>query len=767
MSVLVLFVESLCRDFEVTYVNTSSPFSENASKIYREKYDDINMLGRRNQFLVFFPNCTGSKLYITPQLLKGLASGSSVHSALWKYFLVVEKESKNKFVKADDWITILKAKRDKFYELKSQYFIKPPDDEEVDPLLASQNTAWSQYFNDQELRQQIARDTSRAFQELDFFQDPDTQHILEDILFLFCRTHPAYGYPQGLHELAAFIFYIFSKEMIAEENDTISFIFNQAAVVPDAYWTFSALAEAIEPLYRPSQDTTQLSYCGELANEIQSARLSKHDRKLSKILQDEGIQPHTYMLNWLRLLFLRVFELEPAAQVWDIILLCQPNIDVIANTCLALLLDASSTLVNEDSTGILHYLFKYPKKSNAYQFAVKGYQITFPKKSGSESNVNSIVAERLSELTRHLNELCTTNGYEKAIPYIMDLSRTRDILLGIIPIDEMLPLEQAIELFKPVNVEQDLPQYIEEEKEKPAEKHIELPRASKIEASAPMQNLFNEEENISPLLIKAKASAETDLFGDVKQVQPKGESLLKKDTHEIGSLPIKRNSLGNDATQSRSAQNATKKRSDSDLLFDQPKKVQKNDPISATLFGSSAPKDILPENLFGDDMKPQIKIKAKPKKEDDSLDFLKVKASKSNVVRKEQAPEPVQPPPKQKTIYDDDDPIMVKKNPSVSSDKKSAAIGSSIFDNMEGSKQHKSESEKPKGENVFDDDEPLFVGKKPKPESKLFDNESAPGAAHPPPSKKATETSKSGDLFQETGSKIKALPKKNSDSLFD
>lgn len=48
-----------------------------------------------------------------------------------------------------------------------------------------------------------------------------------------------------------------------------------------------------------------------------------------------------------------------------------------------------------------------------------------------------------------MSEICTKNGYEFALPYVKDIGRTRDILLGIIPMNEMLPLDQTVEMFKP------------------------------------------------------------------------------------------------------------------------------------------------------------------------------------------------------------------------------------------------------------------------------------------------------------------------------
>jgi hypothetical protein len=105
-------------------------------------------------------------------------------------------------------VRILKDKRESFYRLKAEHFLKPPDND-ADPLATGDRAdpRWRQYFSDQQFRVTIARDISRAFQEIDYFQSADVLTTLEGLLFLFCRTHPRYEYAQGLHELVAFILY--------------------------------------------------------------------------------------------------------------------------------------------------------------------------------------------------------------------------------------------------------------------------------------------------------------------------------------------------------------------------------------------------------------------------------------------------------------------------------------------------------------------------------------------------------------------------------
>lgn len=451
------------------------------------------MLKTRAEFLECFPNCTGSAAYLNQQLLKGSTNISSIHSAIWKFFLVVAPNTKSKFAKSSDFVSILKNKRAEYYEMKEKFNTKPnEDDDSVDPLLATKNSEWSQFFDDQNLREEIQRDTRRTFQELPYFQKQETLTILEDMLFIFCRSHPDYGYPQGLHELAGYILYTYHNEMIADGSDTISYIFHQNAVIPDSYWTFSSLAESIHPLYLAPSHGSE-AYSSILANEILTRRLSKFSSELSNHLQQLGIVPQTFMTQWLRLLFLRVFELENSLCVWDLIISELPSLDAISDTCVQMILEFKDPLLSSDSTGAMQLLFHFPHISNPSRLVIKAIQHE-RKQKVSHLDVQSVVAERLNELAGGLNQMAIEKGWEEALPYIMDLRRTRDILLGVIKVDEVLPLEQALALFQP-DAELDVPvEDVPEVQPQPKEEVItQMPVATAMNSNEDISgDLFNE-----------------------------------------------------------------------------------------------------------------------------------------------------------------------------------------------------------------------------------------------------------------------------------
>jgi hypothetical protein len=106
---------------------------------YKPRNSWAAMLALRSDFLILFPNCTGSALYVTPQILRGNACNTSVHSAVWKFFLVVAPASPDRFARADDWVRILRSKRKEFYALKARFLLGAPDDDASDPLGAVNN----------------------------------------------------------------------------------------------------------------------------------------------------------------------------------------------------------------------------------------------------------------------------------------------------------------------------------------------------------------------------------------------------------------------------------------------------------------------------------------------------------------------------------------------------------------------------------------------------------------------------------------------------
>lgn len=268
--------------------------------------------------------------------------------------------------------------------------------------------------------------------------------------------------------------------MKSEDSDPISCIFNSKSVVPDTYYTFSAVALALKKLYEPTHPGEAQSYCATVAERIQGPLLAKHNAQLARHLEESNVSAPTYMVQWLRLLFLRNFDLDGILTMWDLIFAYLPDLQIIEYTALAIILNAQNSLLAADAIGVLQLLFKYPKVPNPARFVVTAADLlNKTKKPAGAEDVKLAVAERLNDLARHLERICNNMKYDEALPYVMDLRRTRDTLLGILPLDEMIPLEQAVALFKPNTV---VMKVVEEKVEKDVKDEkpaiIEMPKAA-------------------------------------------------------------------------------------------------------------------------------------------------------------------------------------------------------------------------------------------------------------------------------------------------
>ena len=411
-------------------------------------------MGRKQkEFLTFFPNCAGCPKYVISLLRKGVGQICSVHSALWKFFLLVLPETPAGCVKPEQWIEILSSKRADFDRMKEDLGETQAVDIDADPLnVQSKGSEWGKIFEEQDLKAQIKRDVVRAFPEIGFFQSSENLQAVEDILFIFCKKHPEYGYPQGLHELAAFIFLVFTSEMKrnGSDKDVVSVVFCSKYVFTDSFLCFEKLAESIEPLYRPSARTSELAYCAELATQIQEEFLEKESRPLAQQLKKSGVQAQAYMLKWLRLLFLGVFDIESIKSMWDLIMSQLPSLEVVAKTCVALLLNAEGKLLKSDPTEILQFLFHYPQVPYPARFVTSAIDMVQTEKRGGD--VALAIAGRLSEIATRLGEVCSETGNSQLLPFVKELKRTRDVLAGVISLDDMLPLEQEIQMATPTDL---------------------------------------------------------------------------------------------------------------------------------------------------------------------------------------------------------------------------------------------------------------------------------------------------------------------------
>jgi TBC1 domain family member 5 len=117
---------------------------------------------------------------------------------------------------------------------------------------------WNILRQDEELRAEIQQDVERCMPEEPYFRQAQTQRMLLNILFIFCKMNQDVGYRQGMHELLAPILWVVENDTLSIVNmqtgdssvdsriiDTLSASFLEH----DAFTLFSSLMQSAKTFY--------------------------------------------------------------------------------------------------------------------------------------------------------------------------------------------------------------------------------------------------------------------------------------------------------------------------------------------------------------------------------------------------------------------------------------------------------------------------------------------------------------------------------------
>ena len=216
-----------------------------------------------------------------------------------------------------------------------------------------------------------------------YFRRPETQRIMLDILFIFCKINQDVGYRQGMHELLAPILWVVEQDAIDYANPNA----DDQASGPDAN---SLLKQTLDPSYIEHDASTLLSLIMrtaksfyelgepdrrsstpstgsgtpqqgaspivERSKRIHEVYLARLDPDLAKHLTDIEVLPQIFLMlecssthvtsepanalprRWIRLLFGRELPFDELLALWDTLLAEDPGLDLVDMVCVAMLL---------------------------------------------------------------------------------------------------------------------------------------------------------------------------------------------------------------------------------------------------------------------------------------------------------------------------------------------------------------------------------------------------------------------------------------------
>ncbi|CAL5438847.1 unnamed protein product [Camellia sinensis] len=331
----------------------------------------------------------------------GLPDGGGLRATAWKRprsdNLVIVKKSKlkhfeipNSFViqlllgylpaSRDLWEKELAENRLKYMKLKEELLLSPTEfsrrngevfnsnqqcaDGDVDgplerqdisnedhPLNLGKASVWHQFFQFTEIAEQIDRDLQRTHPDMKFFSGESSlsrknREAMRNILLLFAKLNPEIRYVQGMNEVLAPIFYVFSTD--TDEQ-------NAANAEADSFSCFvRLLSDSVD------------HFCQQLDNS--SVGIHSTLSRLSELLKanDEELWRHLEYTTklWITLLLTQEFDLHSVMRIWDTLLSNPFGVqEMLLRVCCAMLLCIKSSLLSGDFIANLKLLQHYPKIS--------------------------------------------------------------------------------------------------------------------------------------------------------------------------------------------------------------------------------------------------------------------------------------------------------------------------------------------------------------------------------------------------------------------
>ncbi|KAI9703613.1 MAG: hypothetical protein M1836_007383 [Candelina mexicana] len=218
-----------------------------------------------------------------------------------------------------------------------------------------------------------------------YFRQPETQKMMLDILFIFCKLNQDVGYRQGMHELLAPVLWVVERDAIQPEShnhghdkvqdeELLLDTLNPDYIEHDAFTLFSLIMQTAKGFYelgdqddnskatardQPLTSRNQ-SPIVERSRLIHEEHLARADPELADRLKEIDVLPQIFLIRWIRLLFGREFPLDDLLALWDILFAEDPTLQLVDHVCVAMLLRIRWQLIAADYSTALGLLLHYP-----------------------------------------------------------------------------------------------------------------------------------------------------------------------------------------------------------------------------------------------------------------------------------------------------------------------------------------------------------------------------------------------------------------------
>ena len=262
----------------------------------------------------------------------------------------------------EDWSTELARRRTQYVIFSDELMLdskrlqqgQGADDDH--PLSLDSSSQWKVFFQDSEIMDQVERDVQRTHPDLDFFVGPSEESSrhreeLKRALFLYAKLNPGLCYIQGMNELIAPLYYMFSNDLDKG---------NRPFAEADSFWCFMDLISDFRDHFCQQLDSTETGIKATIRRFMLVLR--HHDEELWRHIEvTNKVDAQFFSFRWITLLLAQEFNLQDVLRIWDVILSdSHGRMDCLLRVCCAMIMHVRPQLMAGDFTVIMRTLQRYP-----------------------------------------------------------------------------------------------------------------------------------------------------------------------------------------------------------------------------------------------------------------------------------------------------------------------------------------------------------------------------------------------------------------------
>ncbi|KMT02863.1 hypothetical protein BVRB_8g194410 [Beta vulgaris subsp. vulgaris] len=305
----------------------------------------------------------------------GIPDEGSLRATTWKLLLGYLPPSRHL------WKKVLAEHRLRYLELKEEYLLSPSQissgketsssrehgdgplrrhdvSDQDHPLSLGEASVWHKYFEYTEIAEQIDRDLQRTHPELMFFSSDSSsskknKESMRNILLLFAKLNPTTHYVQGMNEVLAPMYYVFSTDPDAENAENAE---------ADSFACFvRLLSDSVNHFCQQLDNNSSVGIHSTLSRFKEM--LKANDEELWQHLElTTEVDPQFYAFRWITLLLTQEFPLNTILRIWDSLLSNPSGIqDMLLCVCCAMLICVKNRLLSGDFAANLYLLLHYPE----------------------------------------------------------------------------------------------------------------------------------------------------------------------------------------------------------------------------------------------------------------------------------------------------------------------------------------------------------------------------------------------------------------------